>query len=174
MQMLDETTREQVLGRLPAAHRDALREATGSNGEMAENRRFMREAVLNIHERNSENLAESVHASLTAIEEPVAAAGPLDALRDVHPAALALAMQGERAEAWAVVLHHLADNSRAALVGYLDPEARRSIAHAQRRQAQLAPQLQATATRAIAQAIVPRALQEHRRIMASRPPVSRR
>ena len=52
---------------------------------------------------------------------------PLDMLKTLHPAAIARAMQGERAEAWSIVLDRLDTNARAALQLYLDGSARMAI-----------------------------------------------
>jgi hypothetical protein len=87
---------------------------------------------------------------------------PLGQLQGVHPAALARAMQGERAEAWAIVLGRVDANARHALEQYLDDTALRSILAAQQRQADLHPTLVSTIERAIARTVVPRALREQR------------
>ncbi len=82
--------------------------------------------------------------------QPAAPADPLDRLRELHPAAIARAMQGERAEAWAIVLGRLDDNARAALQLYLDATARTAIEDARDRQEELArtsPALLATVRR---------------------------
>lgn len=97
---------------------------------------------------------------------------PLDRLRELHPAAIARAMQGERAEAWAIVLDRLDDNARAALQLYLDGAARTAIEDARRRQAELAansPALIATIVAAIARTVVPRAMREHHQLLSTTP-----
>jgi len=91
---------------------------------------------------------------------------PLSQLASVHPAALARAMQGERAEAWAMVLDKLDANVRAALEMYLDTNAREAIETARIAQTGLAPQLAVTIERAIARTVVPRAMREHRQIFS--------
>jgi hypothetical protein len=81
-------------------------------------------------------------------------------------------MQGERAEAWAIVLDRLDDTSRAALQLYLDPTARAAIEDARARQAELAassPALIATIVAAIARTVVPRAMREHHQLLSTTP-----
>ena len=97
---------------------------------------------------------------------------PLDRLRELHPAAIARAMQGERAEAWAIVLDRLDVNARAALQLYLDPTARTAIEEARSRQAELAsssPALLATVVAAIARTVVPRAMRENHQLLSTTP-----
>ncbi|MCW2949735.1 MAG: hypothetical protein JWN41_748 [Thermoleophilia bacterium] len=105
--------------------------------------------------------------------QPAATPGdPLDMLRQLHPAAIARAMQGERAEAWAIVLDHLDTNARAALQLYLDGSARAAIEDARARQAELsatAPALVGTIESAIARTVVPRALREHHQLLSTTP-----
>jgi hypothetical protein len=99
-------------------------------------------------------------------------ADPLDQLRTLHPAAIARAMQGERAEAWAIVLDRLDTNARAALQLYLDGTARTAIEDARARQAELAatsPALIATIVAAIARTVVPRAMREHHQLLSTTP-----
>ncbi|MCB0877533.1 MAG: hypothetical protein KDC46_00930 [Thermoleophilia bacterium] len=100
------------------------------------------------------------------------AVDPLDRLRELHPAAIARAMQGERAEAWAIVLGRLDDNARAALQLYLDASARAAIEDARVRQEELAknsPALLATVVAAIARTVVPRAMREHHALLSTTP-----
>ena len=94
---------------------------------------------------------------------------PLAQLATVHPAALARAMQGERAEAWAMVLDKLDGNVRAALEMYLDHNARTAIETARVAQSDLAPQLAITIERAIARTVVPRAMREQRQLFSPTP-----
>jgi hypothetical protein len=104
--------------------------------------------------------------------QPAAPQQPLDMLRSLHPAAIARAMQGERAEAWAIVLDHLDTNARAALQLYLDGSARTAIEDARARQAELAataPALVGTIEAAIARTVVPRALREHHQLLSTTP-----
>jgi hypothetical protein len=107
---------------------------------------------------------------------PAAAAAstgdPLEQLRDLHPAAIARAMQGERAEAWAIVLDRLDSNAKAALQLYLDGTARMAIEDARVRQQELAassPALLATVVAAIARTVVPRAMREHHQLLSTTP-----
>jgi hypothetical protein len=103
---------------------------------------------------------------------PAEPTDPLDRLRELHPAAIARAMQGERAEAWAIVLDRLDDNARAALQLYLDASARQAIADAKARQAELAassPALLRTVESAIARTVVPRAMREHHQLLSTTP-----
>ncbi|MBC7460417.1 MAG: hypothetical protein H7287_03545 [Thermoleophilia bacterium] len=103
---------------------------------------------------------------------PAAAADPLELLRTLHPAAIARAMQGERAEAWSIVLDRLDTNARAALQLYLDGSARAAIDDARTRQAELAataPALIATIEAAIARTVVPRAMREHHQLLSTTP-----
>jgi hypothetical protein len=103
---------------------------------------------------------------------PTQPADPLDQLRTLHPAAIARAMQGERAEAWAIVLDRLDMNARAALQLYLDGTARAAIDEARTRQAELAatsPALIATIVAAIARTVVPRAMREHHQLLSTTP-----
>jgi hypothetical protein len=79
-------------------------------------------------------------------------------------------MQGERAEAWAIVLDRLESNARQALETYLDPAARNAIARARERQAQLrveSPALIRTIETAIARTIVKAALREHQILLST-------
>lgn len=107
-----------------------------------------------------------------AAPQSAAPADPLDRLRELHPAAIARAMQGERAEAWAIVLDRLDVNARAALQLYLDATARAAIDEARTRQAELAersPALLATVVAAIARTVVPRAMREHHQLLSTTP-----
>ncbi|MEO6867668.1 MAG: hypothetical protein ABI200_06570 [Gaiellales bacterium] len=105
-------------------------------------------------------------------QQPAGSGDPLDQLRGLHPAAIARAMQGERAEAWAIVLDRLDVNARAALQLYLDATARTAIDDARARQADLAatsPALIATVVAAIARTVVPRAMREHHQLLSTTP-----
>lgn len=123
--------------------------------------------------------AAPVAPALGGAPAPVAAAmpmlheDPLDQLRVLHPAAIARAMQGERAEAWAIVLDRLDVNSRGALQVYLEAPARAAIEDARARQSDLratAPQLLETIEAAIARTVVPRAMREHHHLLSTTPP----
>lgn len=113
---------------------------------------------------------ERAGAAATIVPTTAAPVDPLDQLRSVHPAAIARAMQGERAEAWAIVLDRIDVSSRAALQLYLDPAARRAIDDARARQAQLrehAPALVRTVEDAIARTVVPRAVRDHHLLLST-------
>jgi hypothetical protein len=93
---------------------------------------------------------------------------PLNELRRVHPAALARAMQGERAEAWAIVLDRVDPGTRTALERYLDAGALRTIRQAANRQRELrdrSPNIVASIEQAIARTVVPLALREHQQLI---------
>ncbi|MCW2962320.1 MAG: hypothetical protein JWM90_2707 [Thermoleophilia bacterium] len=103
---------------------------------------------------------------------PAPAGDALVQLRTLHPAAIARAMQGERAEAWAIVLDRLDVNAHAALQLYLDASARIAIEDARARQKELgatAPALIATIEAAIARTVVPRAMREHHQLLSTTP-----
>ncbi|MCW2973325.1 MAG: hypothetical protein JWN72_1598 [Thermoleophilia bacterium] len=107
-----------------------------------------------------------------AMAQAQAPVDPLELLRTLHPAAIARAMQGERAEAWAIVLDRLDTNARAALQLYLDGSARLAIDDARTRQAELAataPALISTIEAAIARTVVPRAMREHHQLLSTTP-----
>jgi len=111
-------------------------------------------------------------SSGTPLAAVVPAIDPLEQLRTLHPAAIARAMQGERAEAWAIVLDRLDPNARAALQLYLDASARVAIEDARVRQAELAassPALINTIETAIARTVVPRAMREHHQLLSTTP-----
>lgn len=107
-----------------------------------------------------------------APQTQTAPSDPLELLRTLHPAAIARAMQGERAEAWAIVLDRLDTNARAALQLYLDGSARTAIDEARARQAELAasaPALLHTIEAAIGRTVVPRAMREHHQLLSTTP-----
>lgn len=115
--------------------------------------------------------APAAGAQPGGVQRP-ASSDPLEALRTLHPAAIARAMQGERAEAWAIVLDRLDANARAALQLYLDGTARTAIEEARARQAELqatSPALLGTIIVAIARTVVPRALREHNQLLTTSP-----
>lgn len=178
LRMLDEEKRLEVLQRLPEAQRDQLRErmeselgtgtktgAAPDDRDIATQRRMIRETAVRVQERVMDRIASENERSLTGGE--AAEVDPLDHLREVHPAALAKAMQGERAEAWAMVLTRLEEPSRLAIMSYLDHEARQAIAMAHEHQRNLPEALRRTAERAIRQAVLPRALKEHQMLMVA-------
>lgn len=175
------------------------------SADVAERRRMVREVAERVHARRTDvadravaqldaaagpNAAFAVavpdhlagpHARANAGAGPQASDAqakpldPLDTLRTLHPAAIARAMQGERAEAWAIVLDRLDVNARAALQMYLDGSARAAIGEARARQHELsssAPALLATIERAIARTVVPRAMREHHTLLSTSAPYS--
>jgi hypothetical protein len=135
--------------------------ATPRSFTTVEKRRMMREFAHKVHQERVER-AEAQARELNAGREDVnrVPATPLERLRTVHPAALARAMQGERAETWALVLDAIDAHSAAALRAYLDGAARLAIEEARTRQASLPTHILGTIERAIASTIVPAALRE--------------
>lgn len=184
LQLLSEETRESVLGRMEPAIADDIRRYLESmtdrphasfSSDLAERRRVLHETANRIQQQRIEQGDREVaQLARESVAAPMAqpSTDPLDRLREVHPAAIARAMQGERAEAWAIVLDRLDDNARAALQLYLDPTARTAIEDARARQAELAsssPALLATVVAAIARTVVPRALREHHQLLSTTP-----
>ena len=177
LRMLDEETRQQVMGRMDDEVRslveDRIREAGSTpsealGGSIADQRRAMRETMLSMHQRSSQQ-ATAVTSAIEDQDHTRAAGGqdPLDQLAEIHPAAIARALQGERAEAWAVVLARMTDSARQTLLAWLDSDARTAINNARQAQGSLPPQLRATAERAIQQTVLPRALREHELLMTT-------
>jgi hypothetical protein len=110
--------------------------------------------------------------SANAAPGAAASTNALDTLRTLHPASIARALQGERAEAWAIVLDRLDTNAQTALGMYLDATATAAIAEARERQRELAessPQLVATIEAAIARTVVPRAMREQQMLLSTTP-----
>ncbi len=191
LEMLSPETRETILGRMTPEHAERIRAYLASltdrpHGEfsqdVAERRRLLHETANRVSARRTTDVDREVRElardgarprARTAGTQPVEPAiDPMDRLRDLHPAAIARAMQGERAEAWAIVLDRLDDNARAALQLYLDPSARAAIEDARARQAELAhtaPALLATVVAAIARTVVPRAMREHHQLLSTTP-----
>jgi hypothetical protein len=181
LKLLGPEAREKVIERIDPERRprmlELLRQADGQDFDMSidERRRLVRETSARMY-ANKVRAADETARELGAgggprVAEPVApgAEHPLEPLRSVHPAALARAMQGERAEAWALVLDHLEPSAQTALRTYLDEDARVAIEQARTHQARLAPGVLATIERAIAQTIVPAALREHARLLSTAP-----
>ncbi len=177
LRMLDEQTREQVLGRMGEQARSVVEEriveqaSTPSDhlgGSIADRRRLMRETLLSMHQR-----ARAEAAGVTNALDDQAGLGqgdgphPLDQLAEVHPAAVARALQGEQAEAWAIVIDRLAEPARQTLLAWLAPASREAIEAARGSLQGLPPQLRATTERAIQQAVLPRALREHELLMTT-------
>lgn len=159
--------RAQVQAAMPATSSPAPGEDPSPAAAMpevstVEKRRMMRELARQIHDDRARR-AEAQARELNAGREDVdrLPATPLARLRTVHPAALARAMQGERAETWALVLDAIDEHSAAALRAYIDGAARLAIEEARTRQASLPPHILSTIERAIAATIVPAALREH-------------
>jgi flagellar motor switch protein FliG len=179
LQMLAPEVRESVLGKMAPELRERVETRLnsmpeGSSPDIAAQRRLLRETAQRLADRRLKE-AEETADSLDPVSKRKADnervhgvvpeainQDPLDKLRNVHPAALARAMQGERAEAWALVLDHVNDNVRIALQQYLDTAAREAIETARTKQEGLAQQLRETIERAIARTVVPRALREQR------------
>jgi flagellar motor switch protein FliG len=177
LEMLPEDTRQTVLARMDDATRSRVeariletqnRPHAAFTKDIASQRRLMRETARRIQE---ERLHKAQEESDEALTNPIAAIDgeldPLAQLGALHPAAIARAMQGERAEAWAIVLDRLAGNARHALASYLDPAAHRAIEAARGQHQTLNDQNKTTIERAIARTIVPRAVREHNALMSA-------
>lgn len=186
LDMLTPDVRENVLDRMDPAMRqriqdriestpDGSRPHAGFSSDVTRSQ-LMRESAARIQERRiveAERVADHLDPIKTTdgVEvAPAMPADPLEQLSRVHPAAVARAMQGERAEAWAIVIDRLNDNARGALMMYLDRTAQQAISDARARQHELPIQLLATIERAIARTIVPMALREQAHMMPSPPP----
>lgn len=198
LEMLTPDVREQVLGRMSPEMRERIEARIESTPEgsrphqhfssdvMARSQ-LVRETARRIEQRRVQD-ADITADELTpshGVMAPGSLAGapmpqrprrsaaapsdPLSQLATVHPAALARAMQGERAEAWAIVLDRVTENVRAALLMYLDAQAQESIDQARRKQQDLPIQLRATIERAITCTVVPRALREHQMLFTPTP-----
>ncbi len=197
LELLSPETRENVLAKMDESIAQRIRDYLASQPDNRPHGQFSTDIATRrqmIHE-----MADRVHARRTAeadtmveqlgrvpamsgdVSAPMGGApggqaptatDPLDRLRELHPAAIARAMQGERAEAWAIVLDRLDVNARAALQLYLDATARAAIEDARVRQAELAtssPALLATVVAAIARTVVPRAMREHHQLLSTTP-----
>lgn len=195
LDMLDEATRQSVLDRMAPDARQRIEDRIATTPEegrpharfgndVLAKRRLINDTAGRIHARRIQQaeVTTQQYAAAGAIAQPGGSApaphstqassgDPLDELRRVHPAALARAMQGERAEAWALVLDRLSPNARAALEMYIDAAAHQAIASARQQQAQLAPQLRRLIESSIASTVVPRALREHQLLLTSNPGV---
>lgn len=192
LELLSPETRETVLSRMDGAIAQRIRDYLASlpdrphgqfTQDVAERRRMLHETANRIQSTRTmqadqdvahldDRAARSTSTMPTGAMQPAAPSDPLDQLRDLHPAAIARAMQGERAEAWAIVLDRLDVNARAALQLYLDASARTAIEDARTRQAELAqssPALLATVVAAIAKTVVPRAMREHHQLLSTTP-----
>ncbi|MCW2928500.1 MAG: hypothetical protein JWM86_2468 [Thermoleophilia bacterium] len=202
LELLSEATREQVLAKMDPSIADRIRQQIASSTrphgdfstDVATRRRMINDLAGRVQAQKTAQVdrmvEELAHVPAMAPQQigggvpqpmaqpaapngqPAAYAHPLDALRELHPAAIARAMQGERAEAWSIVLERLDDNARAALQLYLDSTARTAIEDARQRQAELAassPALLATIVAAIARTVVPRAMREHHQLLSTTP-----
>jgi hypothetical protein len=176
--LLSDDARRDVMAKLdPAARERAEQLIIAAQGDMAMTtdvkRQLVRETAEQLYKRRiaaADELAVSADLHVAPATGIAAATGnvhPLDQLRSVHPAALARAMQGERAEAWALVLDRLEPNAQSALRMYLDEDARVAIEQARTHQMSLATPVRNTIERAIARTIVPQALREHARLLTS-------
>ena len=200
LELLSPETRDAVLSRMDEGLAQRIRDFIASQPEnrphgafstdVATRRRLIHETADSVaHHRTTEAdrmvqqlgtvPAMSPPPGMAGMQQPPGGAGtqaagsdPLQQLRTLHPAAIARAMQGERAEAWAIVLDHLDMNARSALQLYLDATARAAIEDARERQAELAassPALIATVVAAIARTVVPRAMREHHQLLSTTP-----
>ena len=199
LELLSPETRETVLGRMDDAVAQQIRDYMASqpdnrphgqfSTDIATRRKMIHEMADRVQARRTAEadrmveelgsvpaMAGDVRAAapspMGAGAQPPMPSDPLDRLRELHPAAIARAMQGERAEAWAIVLDRLDVNARAALQLYLDGTARSAIEDARVRQAELAatsPALLATVVAAIARTVVPRAMREHHQLLSTTP-----
>lgn len=199
LELLSDDTREQVLSRMEPQIAEKIRNFLASlpdnrphgqfSTDVATRRRLIHEMADRVAAQRTAEADRMVQqlGTVPAMSEPVlpgqpprpaggtpagAPGDPLDRLRELHPAAIARAMQGERAEAWAIVLDRLDVNARAALQLYLDATARAAIDDARARQAELAetaPALLATVVAAIARTVVPRAMREHHQLLSTTP-----
>jgi hypothetical protein len=200
LELLSEATREQILSRMDPAIAEKIRNHPASqpdrphgqfSADVAQRRQMIHEMADRVAARRTAQADQLVRevgagAGAPAMSQPMGGApmeasqpaapaapvDPLDQLRDLHPAAIARAMQGERAEAWAIVLERLDVNAKAALQLYLDASARAAIEDAKARQAELAassPALLHTVEAAIARTVVPRAMREHHQLLSTTP-----
>lgn len=198
LELLSAEAREAVLAKMDPAMAERIRMRLESmpderphadfSRDLAERRRAMRELIEGVHERRTA-AADRAAADLdpghagampgallagagSAAPRPATPEQALALLRTLHPAAVARALQGERAEAWSVVLDHLDENARSALQLYLDTAARTAIQDARTRQAELraqSPALVSTIEAAIARTVVPRAMREHHLLLSTTP-----
>jgi hypothetical protein len=197
LELLSPETREAVLAKMDDSIAQRIRDYLASqpdnrphgqfSTDIATRRQMIHEMADRVHARRTAEADRMVEqlGTVPAMAGDVTApmggapagqaptsADPLDRLRELHPAAIARAMQGERAEAWAIVLDRLDVNARAALQLYLDATARAAIEDARVRQAELAtssPALLATVVAAIARTVVPRAMREHHQLLSTTP-----
>jgi hypothetical protein len=192
--LLDDAGKEQVLDRMSPELRERIEQRIATmpdtppgrphanfSQDIAEQRRLLRQTAERLHEEKMRKVREAIAADgmtphlpgpSTDMTSTAQLLDPLGELRYVHPAAIARAMQGERAEAWAIVLDRLDEKARAALESYLDGDALGAIQQARIRQAELrhtASALAATIEKAIARTVVPIALREHQLLTTNYP-----
>jgi hypothetical protein len=195
LELLDESTRASVLERMAPEMRekiqlrmestpDGARPHAAFSEDIAARRQLLREASVNMSKRRTSDAEQRVTSYTGApvpqdmsVEVPQSEGvsteellDPLFELKRLHPAAIARAMQGERAEAWALVLDRLEPAARHALEAYLDPAARTSIDRARARQNELrasSPGILNTVERAIARTVVPVAMREHHILLST-------
>lgn len=186
LDMLTPDVRAKVLDRMDPSMRQRIQDRIDSTPENSRphaafssdvaRSQLMRESAQRINDRRLSEV-EAVASGMDPLRSGAGAdahsdepADPLAQLSRVHPAAVARAMQGERAEAWAIVLDRVNDNARNALLAYLDTGARDAITSARTKQDDLPIELRATIERAIARTIVPMALREQSYLLAASTP----
>ena len=171
---MDPSMRQRIQDRIDSTP-DNARPHAGFSSDIARSQ-LMRESAQRINERrvaDAEATASGMDPLRAGASDTVSSEDPADPLAQlsrVHPAAVARAMQGERAEAWAIVLDRVNTNARNALLAYLDAGVRESIASARSKQEDLPIELRATIERAIARTIVPMALREQSHLLAASAP----
>jgi len=195
LELLSPDTREAILSKMPGPIAEKVREYLASlpdrphgqfSTDIATRRQLIHQTANGVAARRTAEVDQQVSEMAGGAPAPMpmpgmdgaaqpaapASTDPLDRLRELHPAAIARAMQGERAEAWAIVLDRLDVNARAALQLYLDASARTAIEDAKARQSELAassPALLRTVEAAIARTVVPRAMREHHQLLSTTP-----
>lgn len=183
LDMLEPEVREQVLSKMAPDARERIENRISTmpagaapsrfSQDIAARRKLLREAGERMQGRRVSKADETGEQILMSGTTPgerefTPNGDPLAPLGLVHPAALARAMQGERAEAWALVFGRLDANTRGALELYLDGEARTAILDAERDQGSMPGALRNTIEKAIASTVVPRALREHQLLISNR------
>jgi flagellar motor switch protein FliG len=197
LELLSPETREAILAKMPSQIAEKVRDYLASlpdrphgqfSTDIATRRQLIHQTANGVAARRTAEVDQQVsdigagapapmpmpsQPGMPAAQPPAPeSTDPLDRLRELHPAAIARAMQGERAEAWAIVLDRLDVNARAALQLYLDASARAAIEDAKARQSELAassPALLRTVEAAIARTVVPRAMREHHQLLSTTP-----
>jgi flagellar motor switch protein FliG len=180
LERMSPQARDRISERLAELGEKGGRPHSAFSGDIADKRKLIRDAAARIAAAQAKRVSNSVAAAdeqdMLGAPAPDANSStldlldPLSELRRVHPAALARAMQGERAEAWAIVLDRIDSNSRAALERYLDHASRVAIERAATRQSELrekSPRIVASIEQAIARTVVPLALREHQQLVST-------